>query len=170
MLLALHAALFSEPGSDVRSASWLLVHFGLFLLWQPFIAADRELEIFSGALLVGITAVTIYFLAGWMIVAWLLILIGILGGRVFTVRGAAKQSRFYLVAFAYVLAVMLLRAVPALMLPGQVDSRAARQLQRLRPAGGAPLARVPAARAAGGRFRRSSSISSTRCWSSSWAW
>ena len=118
MLLALHAALFADPGSEIQRA-WLLVHFGLFLLWQPFIAADRELEIFSGALLVGITAVTIYFLAGWMIVTWLLILIGILGGRVFTVRGASKQNRFYLLAFAYVLAVMLLRAVPALVLPGQ---------------------------------------------------
>jgi len=118
MLLSLHAALFSEPGSEFERA-WLLVHFGLFLLWQPFIAAERELEIFSAAMLVGITAVTLYFLAGWMIVAWLLILIGILGGRVFTVRGASKQSRFYLIAFAYVLAVMLLRAVPALMLPGQ---------------------------------------------------
>jgi len=118
MLLTLHAALFSEPGSEFERA-WLLVHFGLFLLWQPFIAAERELEIFSGALLVGITAVTIYFLAGWMIVAWLLILIGILGGRVFTVRGASNQSRFYLIAFGYVLAVMLLRAVPVLVLPGQ---------------------------------------------------
>jgi signal transduction histidine kinase len=119
MLLALHVALFSEPGSEFER-SWLLVHFGLFLLWQPFFAADRELEIFSGSLLVGITAVTIYFLSGWMIVAWLLILMGILGGRVFTVRSASRQSHFYLVAFAYVLAVMLLRAVPALMLPGQV--------------------------------------------------
>ena len=118
MLLPLHAALFSEPGSDLARV-WLLVHFGFFLLWQPFIAGERELEIFSGALLVGITAATLYFLAGWMIVAWLLILIGILGGRVFTVRGASRQNRFYLVAFAYVLALMLLRAVPALVLPGQ---------------------------------------------------
>jgi len=64
-----------------------------------------------------VTAVTLYFLAGWMIVAWLLILIGILGGRVFTVRGTSTwQNRFYLVAFGYVLAVLLLRAVPALVL------------------------------------------------------
>jgi signal transduction histidine kinase len=118
MLLSLHAALFSEPGSEFERA-WLLVHFGLFLLWQPFIAGERELEIFSGTMLVGITAVTLYFLSGWMIVAWLLILIGILGGRVFTVRGASNQNRFYLIAFAYVLAVMMLRAVPALMLPAQ---------------------------------------------------
>jgi hypothetical protein len=117
MLLALHVALVSAPGSEFQRV-WLLVHFGLFLLWQPFIAADRELEVFSGALLFAIVAVTIYFLAGWIIVGWLLVLLGILGGRVFTVQ-AAQRNRFYLVAFAYVLAILLLRAVPALLLPGQ---------------------------------------------------
>ena len=116
MLIALHAALMSEPGAQMQRA-WLLVHFGLFLAWQPFIAADRELEVFSAAMLLLVTAVTLYFLAGWMIVAWLLILIGILGGRVFTVRGTSTwQNRFYLLAFGYVLAVLLLRAVPALVL------------------------------------------------------
>ena len=117
MLLALHVALISAPGSEFQRV-WLLVHFGLFLLWQPFIAAERELEVFSGAMLFAIVAVTLYFLAGWIIVAWLLILLGILGGRVFTVQ-AAQRNRFYLVAFGYVLAILLLRAVPALLLPGQ---------------------------------------------------
>jgi hypothetical protein len=116
MLLALHAALMAEPGEQLQRA-WLLVHFGLFLVWQPFIAAERELEVFSAAMLFAVTAAILYFLAGWMIVAWLLILMGILGGRVFTVRGTAKQqNRFYLFAFGYVLAVLLLRAVPVLVL------------------------------------------------------
>jgi signal transduction histidine kinase len=114
MLLALHVALIAVPGSEFQRV-WLLVHFGLFLLWQPFIAAERELEIFKAVLLLAITAVTLYFLAGWMIVAWLLILLGILGGRVFVVR-ATQRNRLYLVAFAYVLAILLLRAVPALVL------------------------------------------------------
>jgi signal transduction histidine kinase len=117
MLMALHAALVSAPGGEFQRV-WLLVHFGLFLLWQPFIAAERELEVFSGVLLLAITAATIYFLAGWMIVAWLLILLGILGGRVFTAQ-AAQRNRFYLVAFAYLVAVLLLRAVPALVLGEQ---------------------------------------------------
>ncbi|HEX4332178.1 MAG TPA: hypothetical protein VH040_08565, partial [Usitatibacter sp.] len=126
MLLALHAALMSEPGAQLQRA-WLLVHFGLFLLWQPFIAADRELELFSAAMLLLVTAATLYFLSGWMIVAWLLILIGILGGRVFTVRATATwQNRFYLCAFGYVLAVLLMRAVPVLVLgediPGGLDT------------------------------------------------
>ncbi|MGZ5598616.1 MAG: sensor histidine kinase [Usitatibacter sp.] len=117
MLLSLHVALVAAPGSELQRVL-LLAHFGLFLLWQPFIAAERELEVFSAILLLVITAVTLYFLAGWMIVAWLLILLGILGGRVFMVQ-AAQRNRFYLVAFAYVLAVLLLRAVPALVLPGE---------------------------------------------------
>ena len=114
MLLALHAALVSTPGGEFQR-TWLLVHFGFFLLWQPFIAAEREIELLSGVLLLVITTVTIYFLAGWMIVAWLLILLGILGGRVFTVHGA-ERNRFYLVAFGYVLAILLVRAVPVLVL------------------------------------------------------
>jgi len=117
MLLSLHVALIASPGGEPQRV-WLLVHFGLFLLWQPFIAAERELEVFSGALLFAIIAVTLWFLSGWMIVAWLLLLLGILGGRVFTVQ-AAQRNRFYLVAFGYVLAILLLHAVPALLLPGQ---------------------------------------------------
>ena len=118
MLLALHAALVSDPGGQFQR-SWLLVHFGLFLLWQPFIAAEREIELFSGVLLFVITSITIYFLAGWMIVSWLLILLGILGGRVFTVQ-ASRRNRFYLVAFGYVLAILLVHAVPVLLLGERV--------------------------------------------------
>jgi signal transduction histidine kinase len=115
MLLSLHAALLSTPGGDFQRV-WLLVHFGFFLLWQPFIAADREIDVVGGVLLFAITLFTISFLAGWMIVGWLLLLLGILGGRVFTVQ-AERRGRFYLVAFTYVIAILVLRAVPALLLP-----------------------------------------------------
>ena len=114
MLLALHAALFAQPGENFQRI-WLLVHFGLFLVWQPFFAAERELEPLSVVLLVAITVAVLYFLAGWMIMIWLLLLLGILGGRVFTVQ-AARRNRLYLVAFAYVLIVLLLWAVPVMVL------------------------------------------------------
>jgi hypothetical protein len=117
MLLALHAALFAEPAS-VFQRIWLLVHFGLFLLWQPFYATEHEVEPLSLVLLLVITLAILYFLAGWMIVMWLLVLLGILGGRVFTVQ-AARRNRFYLIAFAYVLVVLLLWAVPMLVLSNQ---------------------------------------------------
>jgi signal transduction histidine kinase len=117
MLLALHAALVSEPGGTFQRI-WLLVHFGLFLLWQPFFAAEKELEVFAVVLLVAVTAATLYYVSGWMVAAWLILLLGILGGRVFTVH-AALRNRFYLVAFTYVLSIMLLWAVPVLILGGR---------------------------------------------------
>ena len=117
MLLALHAALMAEPGG-VFQRLWLLVHFGLFLLWQPFFAAERELDVASLLLLVLLTGGILWFVSGWMIVTWMLLLLGILGGRVFTAR-SEQGNRFYLLAFAYVVTVMLLWAVPRLMLPEQ---------------------------------------------------
>jgi signal transduction histidine kinase len=114
MLLSLHLALVSEP-EGIFQRIWLLVHFGLFLLWQPFFAAEKELEVFSVVLLFAVTAVTLYYVSGWLVVGWLILLMGVLGGRVFTVR-AALQSRFYLVAFTYVVTMLLLWAVPVLIL------------------------------------------------------
>lgn len=117
MLLALHASLVSDPGGAFQRL-WLLVHFGLFLLWQPFFATEHELDVLSVVMLLAITAATLYFIAGWMIVMWLLLLLGILGGRVFTVQ-AERRNRFYLVAFTYVLTMLLIWAVPVLLLAEQ---------------------------------------------------
>ncbi len=50
MLLALHAGLIASPGGNLQR-TWLLVHFGLFLMWQPFVEAEQELGRFAVALL-----------------------------------------------------------------------------------------------------------------------
>ena len=118
MLVALHLAISSTPGGAFQRV-WLLVHFGFFLLWQPFIAKERELEPLGSVILFVVLAVTIYFVAGWTIVAWVLILLGILGGRVLTVQSGAGRNLFYLVAFAYLLAMLLMFAVPTLLLPDE---------------------------------------------------
>ena len=114
MLLALHGALLSEPGGAFMR-TWMLVHFGLFLLWQPFYSTRRRLEPVTALMLFVIVAVTVWALAAWMIVAWLLILLGTLGGRVFTTPNAARE-RFYLIAFGYLLAMLLAWGVPNLLL------------------------------------------------------
>ena len=129
MLLSLHAGLIATPGSDYARI-WLLIHFGLFLLWQPFIATDQELKIFAVLLIFIITAVTLYFLAGWMLVTWVAILIGILGGKVFT-QQANRRSRFYLVAVFYLIAMLLIWAVPVLMVGLNEIPEAARILVKV---------------------------------------
>ena len=114
MLLSLHLALVSPIGGEFERA-WLLVHFGLFLLWQPFVSTDRELNILAVLLLLGITSVVLYVLANWMVVAWLAILIGIMGGKVFT-QNAARSGRFYVAAVFYLFAALLIWVVPLYLL------------------------------------------------------
>jgi hypothetical protein len=114
MLLALHGALVSEPESAFVRAC-MLVHFGLFLLWQPFFSTRRRIEPLAALMLLVIVGLILSFVADWMIVSWVLLLLGILGGRVFTSAPAARD-RFYIVAFAYLLGILLLWAVPHLLL------------------------------------------------------
>lgn len=118
MLLALHAALFAPPGGEYQRI-WLMVHFGLFLLWQPFFATEQELGRYATGLLLALGAAILYFLPGWLISAWLCVLLGILGGKVFTMQ-AARRGLFYLVSFFYLVSAVLLWAVPTLVLRGQV--------------------------------------------------
>ena len=115
MLLSLHLALLSQVNDGLFSRVWLLVHFGFFLIWQPFVSAERELNVIAVALLLGITAVILYSLAGWMLVAWIAILIAIMGGKVFTLQ-AARRSRFYLVAVFYLFSILLAWTVPVSLL------------------------------------------------------
>ncbi|MCY7387790.1 MAG: hypothetical protein LH481_06965 [Burkholderiales bacterium] len=114
MLLSLHAGLISPAGGDFQRI-WLTVHFGLFLLWQPFISTARELNMFATTLFFVITGVVIFSLSGWMMMTWVAILIAIMGGKVFT-QQAARRGRFYLVAVFYLFTVLLLWAVPVLLL------------------------------------------------------
>lgn len=118
MLLALHAALLSPVGGHFQRV-WLMVHFGLFLVWQPFFATERELKVFTIVLLLTITAAILWFLSGWMVVAWMALLLGVLGGRVFTAKRAGAGRVYFLVAFSYLLAMLLLWTVPTLLLPQQ---------------------------------------------------
>ncbi|QJR09029.1 hypothetical protein DSM104443_00064 [Usitatibacter rugosus] len=116
MLLALHAGLLAPVGSAFQRV-WLMVHFGLFLLWQPFFATERELKVFTIVMLMTLTAAILWFLSGWMIVSWMVLMLGVLGGRVFTAKRAGASRLYFLVAFSYLLAMLLLWAVPTLLLP-----------------------------------------------------
>lgn len=114
MLLSLHAGLVSDNGSDFQRV-WLLVHFGLFLLWQPIVNTERELNVFATALLVGMILLVLFRVTGGMLVMWVAILIGIMGGKVFTLQ-AARRSRFYLVAVFYLFTILLIWTVPVSLL------------------------------------------------------
>lgn len=110
LLAALYLVLWLGPNTPV-GRTLAIVHLGLFLLWQPFVHTGRRL---SGPVLAGLTgvlAVVAVFLKGWMIALWIMMLAGIVGGKVL-LFGARSPRLFYLLALGYLVAALFLMAAP----------------------------------------------------------
>lgn len=93
----------------------LLGHFGLFLLWQPFVRAEaslarRELLLLAASPLLAILG----FPGTWLLIAWLMLLSGVVGGRVFFHTQRSLRV-FYLLALGYLITMLLVAAVPAVL-------------------------------------------------------
>ncbi len=113
MLATLHLALTGGL-SGFAERALLISHFGFFLLWQPVIRADQKLSPVVMIALALCGAALLFFSSGWLVALWLVGLIGILGGRVFT--GQMPRLRlFYQFALGYLLMLLLFWVVPALV-------------------------------------------------------
>lgn len=116
LLGILYFVLLLGPGN--RLAQTLFVaHVGLFILWQPFVRADKRLSplaLLSLTLAVGGTALT---LNGWMLALWVTLLAGVVGGKVFLFE-ARWTKLFYLLALAWLVSALLLLALPEAMPAG----------------------------------------------------
>ncbi|RME34774.1 MAG: sensor histidine kinase [Gammaproteobacteria bacterium] len=109
MLLLLHLAVWSEPVHPL-GRSLLLAHLGMFLLWQPIWQRDRRLD--ARGLLLAVAAIAVFvWLSSWLLLfGWLLLLIGLIGGRTLL----AREERFtYLLALVIVVSDLLIRVTPA---------------------------------------------------------
>ena len=113
MLATLHVALTGGL-SGFAERALLVSHFGFFLLWQPVIRADQKLSPVVMVALALCGAALLFVSSGWLVALWLVGLIGILGGRVFT--GQMPRLRlFYQFALAYLLMLLLFWVVPFLV-------------------------------------------------------
>ena len=110
MLAALYLVLWQGPG-DLFGRTLFVVHLGLFILWQPFVETERRLSMAS---LLGLGAVVLVvgvFLKAWMIALWIMILAGIVGGKVL-LFGTRGPRLFYLLALAFLVIALMLMAAP----------------------------------------------------------
>ncbi len=108
MLLLLHAALWGDFGSAL-SRSMMLAHLGLFLIWQPLWRSDRRLDRSTGAVFVLLTAAFIIWINWWFVFIWMLLLIGLIGGRVLFVN---RRERFvYLTTLVVLICEFLIGCV-----------------------------------------------------------
>lgn len=110
MLALLHLALLQGPESSL-GRTLMIVHFGMFLLWQPLVRSEVRLAVLH---LVGLSLIMILAIIwlNWTLMAfWLMVLAGLLGGRAFYHHRRWARV-FFLLALIYLVAALLLWAIP----------------------------------------------------------
>jgi signal transduction histidine kinase len=113
VLVSFHLGLLQEP------AGWLgkavsLVHFGVVLLWQPVVSAQRRLSWREMAAIVALVLVAGLMLSWGAALVWALMLAGVLGGRLFTYARPRARIPYWLALVALVIDLVGL-IVPALL-------------------------------------------------------
>lgn len=112
MLLSLHVPL--AWGIDVWwTRAFLLAHYGLFLLWQPFWRVEQNLSPAHVILVWAVMALLLVSGSWWVMALWLAVLTGMVGGSA-TGMASRRQRLCHLLAVFYLFAVLLMNIVPRL--------------------------------------------------------
>ena len=110
LLAVLHLTLLAGGNTPIGLMFWL-VDVGFFILWQPFVQAERRLEMSGLLWFVLVLAVGAWLFSWWLLILWAGVLAALLGGRVLLL-GHRPTRVFYLLAFAYLLFALLVFLVP----------------------------------------------------------
>jgi hypothetical protein len=110
MLELLHFPIWTDlPGPVSRSL--LLIHLGLFLLWQPLWRGDEALRWYDILLLLIIAYTFLFWMDWWLIFSWMILLIGLAGGRVIINR---RERTIYMLTLIFLVFEILMRSTPML--------------------------------------------------------
>jgi hypothetical protein len=113
LLLSLHGVMlwgFDAP----LTKTLLVIHYGLFLLWQPIWRGEQPLTPGTGLLFLAGGALLLLAVNWWILAFWAAGLFGLLGGRVFSTQEKSARTG-YLVAAAHLLAILLIWVGPKLL-------------------------------------------------------
>ena len=126
MLALLHIAAM-RGAEDLWARGLMLAHFGLFIMWQPFMRGEQRLSPSHMVAIAAIALAMFYFLNWWLLALWVSVLAGVVGGKVFLFQ-ARWLRRFYLVVLLYLVALLLVWIVPnsigSIVLPEEVKTLA----------------------------------------------
>ncbi len=120
MLLALHAALAWGIDSFF-SRAMLLVHFGVFLIWQPVWRGERKLDSRQAFLVVIVGLLLAGWNSWWLMAVWLAVLFALIGGTLLGTE-QPRQRMTPLIAAVYLLSLLLVWVVPHLFADQQFDT------------------------------------------------
>lgn len=79
-LLALQAALLAGPASEEQT-TFVLIHFALILLWQPFWQGNTRVNPGTATATIAVGVAVIFWSTWALLSVWLLILLGVIGGE-----------------------------------------------------------------------------------------
>ncbi|HWA37069.1 MAG TPA: ATP-binding protein [Burkholderiales bacterium] len=110
MLALLHVAVVRGV-ADPWARALLLAHLGLLLLWQPFVRAHQRISPAQTIVLAVGAAAVMLWLGWWLLAFWVMVLAGLVGGKVYQ-HAARWQRRCYLVVFLYLVALLAVIILP----------------------------------------------------------
>jgi signal transduction histidine kinase len=111
-LCALHFAL-AWGIDDWPARALLLVHFGLFLMWQPVWRGERSLEPRHAFLVVIVGLLLAGWNNWWLMAVWLAVLFALIGGNLMGSQ-QPRQRLAAILAAGYLLSLLLMWVVPHL--------------------------------------------------------
>ena len=115
MLVLLHLTAIRGV-EDPWARALMLAHFGLFILWQPFMRGEQSLTPLQLCVIALACVLALFFWNWWLMLLWLCMLAGVVGGKVFLFQ-ARWQRYFYLTVLLYLVSLLLIWVFPQL-LPG----------------------------------------------------
>lgn len=120
VMLALLHVVALRGVADAGARALLLAHLGLLLLWQPLVRGDRQVTLVQALFIALFAAVVALWLDWWMLATWTIVLAGLVGGKVYQYQ-ARWQRRFYLLMFAYLLALLVVIVLPEIAPSREID-------------------------------------------------
>src|SRR5476649_797313 len=125
MLVLLHLTAMRGV-EDIWARALMLAHFGLFILWQSFMRGEQSLTPLQLAAIALVCAIVLFFWNLWLMLLWLCMLAGVVGGKVFLFQ-VRWQRYFYLTVLLYLVSLLLIWVFPQL-LPGFSQTQELTQL------------------------------------------
>src|SRR6266705_7029306 len=123
MLGLLHLSAM-RGAEDIWARGLMLAHFGLFILWQPFMRGEQRVTPTHMVVIIAMAVGVLYFFNSLLLGLWVSVLAGIVGGKVFLFQ-ARWLRRFYLVVLLYLVSLLLIWIVPntfiRVPLPNEVE-------------------------------------------------
>ncbi|MDP1526623.1 MAG: hypothetical protein Q8M20_12495 [Rhodocyclaceae bacterium] len=115
LLASVQLVMVVGPGTTIGRLLFL-AHIGVGLLWQPFVQSHRRLGFGGVALVILVATLFASYLNWWLIVLWLMLLTGVVGGKVFLFPDRWERL-FYLLALGYLATALMTVALPASVEP-----------------------------------------------------